>query len=47
VILSALVTHAHGFAHPDIYGGITGLDRTRAEEAVIEVLVDALRSRLV
>jgi TetR/AcrR family transcriptional regulator len=47
VVLSALVTHAHWFAHPDIYGGITGLDRTRAEEAVIEVLVDALRSRLV
>lgn len=47
VILSALVTHAHWFAHPDIYGGITGLDRARAEETVIEVLVDALRSNAV
>lgn len=39
VILAALLTHAHWFAHPEIYGGMTGPDRERAETAVIEALV--------
>jgi AcrR family transcriptional regulator len=43
VILSALVTHAHWFAFPNIYSGITGADRDRAETAVLEVLLESLR----
>lgn len=45
VILSALITHAHWFSHPEIYAGLTGPDRTRAEVAVVEVLVESLRAR--
>jgi AcrR family transcriptional regulator len=39
VILAALITHALWFASPGIYGDLTGPDRHRAEEAVIDVLV--------
>ena len=42
VIQSALITYALWFASPGIYGGLTGHDRERAEDAVIEVLVGAL-----
>jgi AcrR family transcriptional regulator len=44
VILAALITHAQWFARPDIYGGLTGVDREGAEKAVIEVLLEALRA---
>jgi AefR-like transcriptional repressor, C-terminal domain len=39
VIVSALITHALWFASPGIYGDLTGPDRYRAEEAVIDLLV--------
>jgi hypothetical protein len=39
VIVSALITHALWFASPGIYGDLTGPDRHRAEEAVIDLLV--------
>jgi len=45
VILSALITYAHWFSHPEVYGGLTGKDRAAAEESVLRVLVDALRVR--
>lgn len=44
VILSALITHAHWFAFPEIYVGIIGTDPFRAEEAVLDVLVNGLRA---
>lgn len=43
-ILAALITHAHWFALPSIYSGITGADRTRAESAALDVVADALRA---
>ena len=45
VILAALITHAHWFAHPEIFSGITGVDRAAAEESVMRVLVEGLRGR--
>jgi len=39
VILAALITYTVWFASPGIYGGLTGPDRQRVEEAVIDVLV--------
>lgn len=39
VMVSALITYALWFASPGIYGSLTGPDRQRAEEAVIDVLV--------
>lgn len=42
VVLAALITYSLWFASPGIYGGLTGPDRERAEEAVIDVLVRAL-----
>jgi AcrR family transcriptional regulator len=44
VILATLVTHAHWFAYPEIYAGLTGVDRPAAEAAVVEVLVETLRN---
>jgi TetR/AcrR family transcriptional regulator len=43
VILSALVTHAHWFAYPGVYAGIIGTDRDGAKNAVIGLVVNALR----
>ncbi len=43
VVLSALVTHAHWFAQPAVYSGLTGVDRERAQTAVIEVLLEIVR----
>jgi len=39
VILAALITYSVWFASPGIYSGLTGPDRQRVEEAVIDVLV--------
>ncbi len=39
VIVSALITYGLWLASPGIYGDLTGPDRERAEEAVIDVLV--------
>ena len=39
VILAALITYTVWFASPGIYGDLTGPDRQRVEEAVIDVLV--------
>jgi AcrR family transcriptional regulator len=44
VILSALLTHAHWFAYPATYASVTGPDRERAEQAVLDVLGSALRA---
>lgn len=44
IILSALLTHAHWFAFPGTYVAITGPDRERAQESVLTVLGDALRT---
>ncbi len=44
VVLSALVTHSHWFAQPAVYSGLTGVDRERAQAAVIEVLLEIVRS---
>ncbi len=43
LILAALITHAHWFAHPEIYSGITGVDRAAAEESVMRVVVEGLK----
>ncbi|HTO74202.1 MAG TPA: TetR/AcrR family transcriptional regulator [Gemmatimonadales bacterium] len=42
VIVSALMMHALWFASPAIYADLTGPDRERAEESVIEILVAVL-----
>ena len=42
VIVAALITYTVWFASPGIYGELTGPDRHRAEEAVIELLVRAV-----
>lgn len=42
VILSALITHAHWFAFPEIYVGVIGADPARAEAAVLDALVEGL-----
>jgi len=39
VILAPLITYALWFASPGIYGDLTGPDRHRTEEAVIDLLV--------
>jgi AcrR family transcriptional regulator len=39
VILAALITYTTWFAAPGIYGALTGPDRHRAQEAVIDLLV--------
>lgn len=39
VILAALITYTVWFASPGIYGELTGSDRHRAQEAVIDLLV--------
>jgi TetR/AcrR family transcriptional regulator len=39
VILAVLITYAVWFASPGIYGELTGPDRQRAQEAVIDLLV--------
>lgn len=39
VILAALITYTVWFASPGIYGELTGPDRHRAQEAVIDLLV--------
>jgi TetR/AcrR family transcriptional regulator of autoinduction and epiphytic fitness len=39
VILATLITYTVWFASPDIYGDLTGPDRRRMEEAVIDLLV--------
>jgi TetR/AcrR family transcriptional regulator len=39
VIHAALLTYALWFASPAVYGDLTGRDRDRAEEAVLDVLV--------
>ena len=44
IILSALLTHAHWFAFPGTYVALTGPDRQRAQESVLTVLGDALRT---
>ena len=41
VILAALITYAVWFASPGVYGEVTGPDRHRAKEAVIDLLVRA------
>jgi TetR/AcrR family transcriptional regulator len=41
VILAALITYAVWFASPGVYGEVTGSDRHRAKEAVIDLLVRA------
>jgi AcrR family transcriptional regulator len=41
VILAALITYAVWFASPGVYGELTGPDRQRAKEAVIDLLVRA------
>jgi AcrR family transcriptional regulator len=43
VILAALITHAQWFSLPEVYSVVTGADRARAEDAVVEVLAGALR----
>lgn len=42
-MLATLLTYAHWFAHPEIYSGLTGLDRERAEAGVIAVLLEGVR----
>lgn len=42
VILAALITYTVWFASPGVYGELTGRDRHRAQEAVIDLLVRAL-----
>jgi TetR/AcrR family transcriptional regulator len=42
VIVSALITYGLWMASPGIYGDLVGLDRERAQEAAIDVLVDVL-----
>ncbi|HEU4525277.1 MAG TPA: TetR/AcrR family transcriptional regulator [Gemmatimonadales bacterium] len=42
VILAALITYTVWFASPGIYGELTGPDRHRAQEAVIDLLVRVL-----
>ena len=42
VVLAVLATHALWFAHPEIYGGLIGHDRQRAETATIEAIVHML-----
>lgn len=42
-ILATLAAHALWFAHPAIYGGVTGSDRQRAIDSTIETLIHALR----
>ena len=42
VILAALITYALWFASPGIYGDLTGPDRQRAEEAVIDFIISAV-----
>jgi AcrR family transcriptional regulator len=39
VILAALITYTIWFASPGIYGALTGPDRHRAQEAVIDLLL--------
>ena len=39
VILAALITYTVWFASPGVYGELTGRDRHRAQEAVIDLLV--------
>jgi TetR/AcrR family transcriptional regulator len=43
VILASLITYSVWFASPGIYGDLTGPDRQRVEEAVIDVLVGVAR----
>jgi AcrR family transcriptional regulator len=40
VILSALVSHAHWFAFPEIYAGLTGMDRPASEAVIADVLLE-------
>jgi AcrR family transcriptional regulator len=42
MILATVAAHALWFAHPEIYGGLTGADRERAAAATIETLVRSL-----
>jgi hypothetical protein len=42
-VLAAMLTYAHWFAHPEIYSGLTGVDRERAESAVVDVLLEGIR----
>ncbi|HJU90766.1 MAG TPA: TetR/AcrR family transcriptional regulator [Gemmatimonadaceae bacterium] len=42
MILATVAAHALWFAHPEIYGGITGADRERAATATIDTLVKSL-----
>lgn len=44
VILSAMATHAHWFAYPEIYTGLIGVDRTAAATAILEVLQEIVKS---
>ena len=44
VILAALITHAQWFARPDLYGGLTGVDRAGAESSVVNAVLESLRS---
>ena len=39
MILATVAAHALWFAHPEIYGGLTGHDRERAGTATVETLV--------
>jgi AcrR family transcriptional regulator len=39
VILAALITYTVWFASPGVYGALTGRDRHRAQEAVIDLMV--------
>jgi hypothetical protein len=41
VVLAALITYAVWFASPGVYAEVTGADRHRAKEAVIDLLVGA------
>ena len=41
VLMPALITHALWFASPEIYAGLTGPDRERNEESVIDFIKSA------
>jgi TetR/AcrR family transcriptional regulator len=45
VIVSALITYGLWLASPGAYGDLTGSDRERAEEAVIDVMLEVLDGR--
>lgn len=43
VALSAFLAHSLWFAFPEIYGGLTGHARDRAEQAVVDFVLQAVR----